>query len=187
MRIKFQTAEDLLAAFPTLGDDIETRPDGSEPLAFMRRLAAGEAPEDSLSFFAYLAPRREAVWWCCRCLDALGLGTGAGAMALAAARAWVERPDDNERIAALRAAESADDELAEAWAAYGAAWSGGNIAPPGSPAPVSAVPNLTAKAVRAAVLVAVTAAPREERPDRLERCLAEAFAVAEDDIEARYG
>jgi len=187
MRIKFQTAEDLLAAFPTLGDDIATRPDASEPLAFMRRLAAGEAPEDSLSFFAYLAPRREAVWWGCRCLEALSPGTGAEAMALGAASAWVRRPDENERIAALRAAEAGDDERAATWVAYGAGWSGGNIAPEGSPAPISAVPNLTAKAVRAAVIIAVTSAPREERPDRLERCLEEAFAVAADDVEARFG
>lgn len=185
MRINFETAEDVLKAFPTLKDDIAVRPDATEPLAFTRRLAASERPEDSLAFFAYLAPRREAVWWTCRCLAALRMGEGRGAAALAAARAWVKSPEEDERVAAIRAAEAGEDEDAETWAAYAAGWSGGNIAPDG-PVPIAATANLTAKAVRAAVLVAVTSAPREERPARLERCLSEALAVAGEDIDAHF-
>ena len=41
MRIKFQTAEDVLTAFPTLGDDLAARPDATEPLRYTRRLAEG--------------------------------------------------------------------------------------------------------------------------------------------------
>ena len=81
MRIKFQTAEDVLAAFPTLADDMDARPDATEPLAFVKRLAAGATPQDSVTFFAYLAPRREAVWWACRCLDALEMTPGAATLA----------------------------------------------------------------------------------------------------------
>lgn len=184
MRIKFQTAEDVLAAFPTLADDMAARPDATEPLAFLKRLAAGVTPEDSVTFFAYLAPRREAVWWACRSLAALGMGEGAAAGALAAARAWVRRPEEDERVAALRAADAADQEAAATWAALGAGWSGGNIAPDG-PVPVAAVPHLTAKAVRAAVLIAIASAPFEQRPDRLERCVTEALAVAGEELEER--
>ena len=163
MRIRFHTAADVLTAFPTLADDMAARPDGTEPLAFVKRLAAGATPEDSVTFFAYLAPRREAVWWACRALDALGMDTAAPA--LDAAKAWVRRPDEEERVAALRAADVADQEAAATWAAFGAGWSGGNIAPDG-PAPVAAVPHLTAKAVRAAVLIAIASAPFEARADR---------------------
>ncbi|GAB5378503.1 MAG: hypothetical protein AcusKO_49650 [Acuticoccus sp.] len=184
MRIKFQTAEDVLSAFPTLADDIAARPDGSEPMAFVKRLAGSETPEDSLGFFAYLAPRREAVWWACRCLDALEMTPGAAT--LAAARAWVANPDEDERLAALRAADAGDDELAATWAARGAGWSGGSIVPDG-PTPVAAAPHLTAKAVRAAVLIAVASAPRAERRTRLERCVDEALAVAGEEIGAHAG
>lgn len=183
MRIKFQTAEDVLIAFPALGDDLTARPDGSEPMAFVKRLAASEEPEDSLTFFAYLAPRREAVWWACRCLGALGLD--ADTPTLRAARAWVARPDEDERRAALRAAEAGSSQDAATWAAMAAGWSGGSITPDG-PA-VAAAPHLTAKAVRAAVLVAVASAPKAERRGRLERCLEEAFAVAREEIEAPHG
>ncbi len=186
MRIKFHTAEDVLTAFPTLGDDLVARPDGSEPLRYVRRLAESADPDDSVTFFAYLAPRREAVWWSCRCLEALEMGDGAGAAALAAANAWVARPEEEERVAALRAAEAGDMQAAETWAALGAGWSGGNIAPDG-PAPVAAMAHLTAKAVRAAVLIAIASAPGEARAARLERCVAEAFAVVDEDIEARFG
>lgn len=184
MRIKFQTAEDVLTAFPTMADDLSARPDGSEPLRYVRRLAEGEEPDDSVTFFAYLASRREAVWWGCRCLEALEVGEGSAT--LAAANAWVVRPEEEARVAALRAAEAADMEAAETWAALGAGWSGGNIAPDG-PAPVAAMAHLTAKAVRAAVLIAIASAPGEARAARLERCVAEAFAVADEDIEARFG
>ena len=52
--------------------------------------------------------------------------------------------------------------------------------------PVIAAPHLTAKAVRASILIAVSSAPFTERAARLERCLDEAMSVANDDIEARF-
>jgi len=183
VRIKFLTARDVLIAFPTLADDIEARPDDSEPLAFVRKLAQSETPEDSLSFFAYLAPRREAVWWACRCLQSLAVPDGG---ALAAAMAWVREPEEPHRLKALECAEAGNDNDPTTWAAFGAGWSGGNIAG-GEQPPIAAPPHLTAKAVRASVLIAVSRAPFKERRQRLERCLDEAMRVANDDVEAHYG
>ena len=59
-----------------------------------------------------------------------------GAATLTAARAWVANPDEDERVAALRAADAGDDEMAATWVARGAGWSGGSIVPDG-PVPVS--------------------------------------------------
>ncbi|MEM7694507.1 MAG: hypothetical protein AAF318_08645 [Pseudomonadota bacterium] len=182
MRINFQTARDVLTAFPTLADDMDARPDARDPITFTKDLARSATPEDALSFFSYLAPRREAVWWTCRCLQTLG---AEGADALAAASAWVARPDEAERTAALGLAEEGDDELAATWAAYAAGWSGGNIGAPDGP-PVLAAPHLTAKAVRACVLIAVASAPFDARAARLERCLDEALSVANDDAETHF-
>ena len=50
MRINFDTARDVLLAFPTLGDDVETTPDAREPLAFTRDLIDSETPEDCISW-----------------------------------------------------------------------------------------------------------------------------------------
>ncbi|MEM9224670.1 MAG: hypothetical protein AAGB11_20050 [Pseudomonadota bacterium] len=184
MRINFDTARDVLLAFPTLGDDIETAPDDRDPLAFTRALLSSETPEDCLSFFAYLAPRREAVWWCCRCLEALGQKDHGGAMQ--AAMDWVRMPENDQRRRALDHAEASNDTEASTWAAFAAGWSGGNISDENSP-PVLAAPQLTAKAVRASVLIAVSRAPFNERRGRLERCLDEAMNVANDDAEKHFG
>ena len=185
MRVRFQTAQDVALAFPTLADDLAAVPDGTECLAFMKQLLASETPEDSIAFFAYFAPRREAVWWCCRCLAALDEAAEEGP-ALAAARAWVLDPEEEQRLAALSEAEAGPADAAQTWAAFAAGWSGGNIAPPGNP-PVSAAPPLTAKAVRAALLVAVASAPFADRRARLERCVEEALRVAAEEIDALSG
>lgn len=183
MRIKFQTAADVSAAFPTLADDMDAATDQRAPLEFLNALAQSEEPETSLTFFAYLAPKRDSVWWACRCLRALEVSDETGA--LKAAEAWVAHPDEDERLDALRLGDTGPSESPSTWAALAAGWSGGNIAAPDGP-PVTASPPLTAKAVRASVLIAVADAPFAERSARLERCLDEALAVANDDVEARF-
>jgi len=184
LRIKFETAQDLFVAFPTLQDDVEADSSELHPLDYTRWLASSDTPEDCLSFFAYLAPRREAVWWGCRCLHLLGTEDPAGA--LAAADAWVREPEEKQRVAALKIAEGTDTPDQTTWVAFAAGWSGGNIASTDQPSPVAAPPYLTAKAVRAAVLIAVSRAPFRDRRDRLERCLDEAIAVANDDIDEHF-
>ncbi|MEM8665283.1 MAG: hypothetical protein AAGF49_14325 [Pseudomonadota bacterium] len=184
MRIKFETAEDVYLAFPTLTDDTMAKPDESDPITFVKALALSETPEDSLSFFAYLAPRREAVWWASRCLHSFQTPDPRGS--LAAADAWLRDPEEPRRVAALDLAQSASHPDETDYVAYAAGWSGGNIAADGQPAAVSAPPYLTAKAARAAVLIAIARGPMEERRVRLERCLDEALRVANDDIEAHF-
>ncbi|MEM0906653.1 MAG: hypothetical protein AAGJ94_04760 [Pseudomonadota bacterium] len=186
MRIKFETARDVLTAFPTLKEDITVAPDGTAPITFLKQLAQSETPEDCISFFAYLAPRRDSVWWCCRSLDTLGPGGLEAPEARAAAKAWVAEPEEARRHAALSAAEAGPSDAADTWAAFGAAWSGGSIGGEGEHA-ILAAPHLTAKAVRASLLVAVSSAPFAARRARLERCLDEALMVANDDIEAHFG
>src|SRR6184192_1446688 len=70
-RLRFATARQVFEAFPTASSDIEAKPSDTEPLAFLQSLLRGPTPEDAVSFCAYLLPRREAVWWACRCIRAL--------------------------------------------------------------------------------------------------------------------
>lgn len=180
MRIRFATSGDVYTAFPTLADDVLAKPSEDEPIAFVRRLMASPTPEDGLTFFAYLAPKREAVWWGCRCVRALDPGRGADV--LAAAERWVAEPEEVNRVAALRLANDAASALPATWAAYGAGWSGGNIGL--GPAAVLAAPHLTAKAVRACVLMAVSCAPAKDRAKRLQVAYDAAVHVASAGLEA---
>lgn len=187
MRIQFESARDVFLAFPTLESDLAARPGDAPPLDYLAALVASETPEDAVTFFSYLAPKREAVWWACCCIRLLsGETAGARGSPLAFAETWVKEPDEDHRRAALHTAEAADSGTAETWAAYGAAWSGGNLAPDGNP-PILAAPHLTAKAVRAAVLIAIADGPPRERGARLRRCFDEAVRIAHHDMEAELG
>ena len=69
------------------------------------------------------------------------------------ARAWVLDPTDENRRAALGAAETADTKLPACWLARAAGWSGGSLAPPGM-AVVPPHEHLTAQALVGALLLA---------------------------------
>lgn len=182
MRIQFEKARDVFLAFPTLESDMVAKPSDEPVLDYMARLLEGETPEDAITFFAYLAPKREAVWWACRCIRLLN-GPGCEGEAVGLAERWARTPEEEHRRAALDHAEAADPDLSHTWAAYGAGWSGGNIAAAGNPS-ILAAPQLTAKAVRAAVLIAIAEDEPRTRRERLVTCYEEAKRLASHDTEA---
>lgn len=170
-KLRFATARDVFEAFPALADDMLTPPADREPLAFLAELAGGPTPEDAISFCAYLLPRRDAVWWACRCTRTLARDQAAVEdEALVAAETWVRDPNEERRTQALSIGNAADRTRPTTWAALAAAWSGGNLSigeHPGAPAP----PHLTAKATRACVLMALARVPATERRAKLRSCI----------------
>jgi hypothetical protein len=156
-RLRFTSARQIFDTFLTASDDIATQPADEEPLAFVRKLAQSPRPIEAIAFCAYLLPRREAVWWACQCVRAIQ-GEQAGAdVALKAAEAWVREPEEATRRAALDIGASGNRRAATTWLARAAGWSGGNIGGAGlaaTPAP----PHLTAKAVLAAIVLAMAKA-----------------------------
>jgi hypothetical protein len=163
-RLRFTSAQQVFAAFETAREDIAAEPSEAEPLQFLRQLLAGERPEQAISFCAYLLPRREGVWWACQAIrDA---GAADDMPLLERAEAWVKVPEEDNRRAALTAADAAAVKGACAWAAYGAGWSGGNMTD--NPAhPVRPPSYLTAKAIRVAVLMVLARAPPGQRVQRI--------------------
>lgn len=176
-RIRFETAQDVFDAFPAARDDIVAAPTDDPPLVFIRRLMDSHTPEDAVAFCAYVLPRREAVWWACRCVaDLCPQRAPAEEAALKAAEAWVNEPEDASRWEALRLGSEGGRSLPATWAALAAGWSGGSLAPPDQP-PVPAPQHLTAKAVRTAVLTALARAPLQHRREWMERCLVYAIRL----------
>lgn len=168
-RVRFPTAKSLFEAFPEAGEDIAAPPTEEPPLTFARRLAAGETPEEAITFCAYLLPRREAVWWACRCVRALvPQPAGEEAAALAAAEDWVREPEDGRRRAALALGSAGDHGRPATWAALAAAWSGGSLVEGHT---VPCPPHLTAKAAQTAVLTALAHVDAHERGGQLSACL----------------
>jgi hypothetical protein len=140
-------------------------------------LEGAGALTDAVRVAAHALPRREAVWWACMCARAVPSRPQRmeDMTALDAAEAWVRRPDEPCRRAAHAAAGRAGFSSAEAWAAMGAFWSGGSMAPEGQPV-VAPAEDLTGKAVSGSILI--TAARRE--PERGEARLRRFLAAARD-------
>ncbi len=85
--------------------------------------------------------------------------------AVEAAETWVIDPTETNRRAAHAAAEATHYETAAGWAAAGAVWSGGSIAPPGlRDVPPKEV--LTAQAAVVAISLSANSDPPHEAPQR---------------------
>lgn len=172
----------LAPLLPRLGLDAEGARllDGlADAAAGLDALAAARRHVDAARLAAHALPKREAVWWACMCARAAPDPAlpAEDAAALEAAERWVRRPEEAARRGAMEAAQKTAFGSPEAWAAVGAFWSGGSMAPEGQPV-VPPGEHLTGVAVAgAAVLAAVRLRP-ERQEVRLLRFLAAARDIA---------
>ncbi|MBU8543841.1 MULTISPECIES: DUF6931 family protein [Roseomonadaceae] len=144
------------------------------------RLEAAGLRNEAARLAAHALPKREAVWWGCMCARAVpdpALLT-VDAEALLAAEAWVRKPgDDGLRRAAMEAAQRTGFRTPEAWAAVGAFWSSGSMAPLGQPE-VPPPDHLTGVAISGGVVLAAVRLRPERAQDRLVRFLVSARDIA---------
>ncbi len=149
------------------------------PQAFVERLVKAKLEEQAIKFLAFALPKREACWWSClvaRQADDLE-SQPLLSSALAAAEAWVFKPSEENRQAALMSGEKAGFGNASAFAAHAAAWSGGSITPPDFD-PVEPADDLTGKAVHCAMELAIYGGPPPGIKDRIALYLAMGLDIA---------
>lgn len=172
----------LLVALPPLLPRLELDTEGrsllhgaADAATALERLEAAGLMIEALRLLAHALPKREAVWWACMCARAVPDPTtrAEDAAALEAAESWVRRPEEPARRAAMAAAERAAFRSTEAWAAVGAFWSGGSMAPEGQPV-VPPAEHLTGVAIAGAVVLATVRTAPERAAARYPRFLASA-------------
>lgn len=177
-RLRFMTARQVFEAFPAAEEDVAAPPTDDDPLVFMTGLIDAGAAEDALGFASYVLPRREAVWWGCQCLRAMGaIRDDAGREVLTAAEAWVRNPEEDKRRAALDLAQACSFREPATWLALAAGWSGGSmvaaefdrVPPP---------PHLTARAIRSALTLSLGTVDQTLRPEWAKRCAISAVRFA---------
>lgn len=177
--IRFATARDLFDAFPTAQDDVDAAPSDAAALDYLRALADSGELKKAAAFCAYLLPRREAVGWGCwsvrRLADKLPAEEEPG---VKIAEEWVAAPDEDHRAAALELGTRSDYEWPSTWLALAAGWSGGNIALGLEGVVAPPPPQQTARAVRAALAVAVARVTPGERQERLRTCVEAGIRIA---------
>jgi hypothetical protein len=153
--LRFQRAE--LEAKADLG------PEGRAMLAeighpekLVRALADGGHARDAIHALVLILPHRHAVWWGCMAARVLpGIEKRRSDLAaLVAAERWVQSGAPADAEAAGAAAEAANRDLALAWVATAAFWSGPSIAPRGLQ-PVPPAPHLAGVATRIALQLLV--------------------------------
>jgi len=150
------------------------------PAAYIQLLQDKKLFADAIRFLAMALPKREAVWWACvaarnmmaRDIQPQELAT------LSAAEAWVYQPTEENRRQAMAYAEAAEFKTASSWAATAAFWSAGSMTPPDAPV-VPPAPDLTAKAVTGAVLLAAAGADPEKIDEVYSRMLAMGLDIAQ--------
>lgn len=176
---KYRTAEQVFQAFPRLVRAIAAPPTDDPPAVFAARLAASSRPDDAVQFCAHWLGRREAVHWGTNALRVLAPDLSADDLArLELAEAWVADPEEERRVAALKAGIEAPDESLGRWMALAAGASGGSMTPDWEgtfPAP----PDLTGQAVAAGLIIALSRAHHGERDRKIKTLVDAAIAFAE--------
>lgn len=170
------------ARLAALGDHAEALAEGDPtPRRFLDLLLDGEKYAEAARYVAFALPKREAVWWACRCArlapEAPKPGDpGPASKALEAAERWVLDPSEENRREAGTDGEAAVGTPAGC-AALSAFWSGGSLAPKGLP-DVPPADDLTARGVAACVMLAGVVAAPEKAPERYQDFLKIGLDVA---------
>ena len=153
--------------------------DDATPQAYFDALIAGDLCVEAAKFLAFCLPKREAAWWACLCARAVlpAKPDARDLAALTAAEAWVFKPNEDNRRAALDQSGGGGGSAAM-MAAKAAAWSGGSLAPPDLEA-VPPADHLTGQAVGGAFVKAAYGGDPSETPQRIRLFLAQGSDIAQ--------
>ena len=149
-----------------LGLDVSASPllrEGMTAEEFLAALIEQGQLTDAVTFMSCALPKREALWWAYLCAhqSATPAVSATDAAALNAAARWVRDPSEENRRAAMPAAEATEYATPSGLVALGTFFSGGSMAPPDVD-PVPPQPEFTARSVcRAVMLAAVITEPEQ--------------------------
>jgi hypothetical protein len=176
--LRFVTAQDLFEAFPIALDELDVEPSDAPSLAFMKSLVDQGAVDKAIGFCAFLLPRRQAVWWAAQCIRIMiAVPARDEVTGLQVAEAWVQDPEEDRRLTALQVGQEGNPKSATTWVALAAGWAGPAMpAADGGTTPIA--PHQTARAVRAAILIAGCRPPMAEREELLKKCAANGASLA---------
>ena len=176
-----QTAREVCAQFKVkLGEPAEALlEDDASPQQYYEALVATDLPVEAAKFLAFCLPKREATWWACLCARAVlpAKPESSQLAAITAAEAWVFKPNEENRQAALEQGEKGGSSVA-AMAANAAAWSGGSLVPPDLEA-VPPADDLTGRAVSGAFVKAAYGGDPLDTSQRIRLFLAQGNDIAQ--------
>ncbi|WP_269582316.1 DUF6931 family protein [Roseibium sp. Sym1] len=177
-RIRFTKAKQVFETYPDLSETVSEPSGDVAPEDYALELQESEEPNRAIAYFAHVLPKREAVWWGMHCVKGLdAVSNEHDREVLELSENWVREGDEDARAAVHAAAEAAKNDSASVWIGFAAGWSGGSLSP--NPDHRVEMPDdLTAKAVNAAVLIALGSLMPDEREQALRSCLTAGLSFA---------
>jgi hypothetical protein len=180
-RLRFETVRDVIEAFPIAEHELNIDASDESALDFLSSLTSGGELDKAAGFCAFLLPRREAVWWGCRSVRTLvpkrRLDEEEG---LRVAEEWVNDPEEDRRMTALELGMHYSTKLATTHLSLAAGWSGRAFSI-GAGDPISIQPHQTARAVRAAILIAACRVSMTDKPELMRICLEDGIRIVTDE------
>lgn len=166
--LRFATPFELYAELPQIRDLTQHRPrETEEGLAYLARLRSSTTPEEAVTFTAFAARPKMAVWWAYECLRSMPEELSREDRELMERVAlWTGNPEHQNRYEVMRMALFAPRRTPAVFLGLAVGWSGGQIAP-NDPAPVP--PFRTPRAINTAVLSCLARADLSRRSIRLAR------------------
>jgi hypothetical protein len=180
-KVTAKTATEVCEHFPLGEEARKLLRDELTPWEYFDLLLQAQHYPDAIRFLAYALPKREAVWWACLCARNVS-GTPPPsqiAAALEAAERWVADQTEENRRAAMPAAEAAEFRTPAGCAAVAAFWSGGSLGPPDLPV-IPPGEYLTAHAVASTVMLAAVLMEPENAVEKYRTFLTQGIEVAND-------
>lgn len=158
VKIKAGKAADICLLVTLEKESRSLLDDKISPAVYLERLQNSGAHIDAIRFLAYALPKREAVWWACLAARSSLPPEPEPPLveALKAAEAWVLKPTEENRRAALAIGEKVGAGSSPGWTALAAGWTGGSMGPADGPA-IAPGDNLTPSAVSVAIIEAALA------------------------------
>lgn len=174
--LRYATPAELYKAMPQVMHLTQHRPrEAEDGIDFLMRLRASTTPEEAVTFTAFAALPKMAIWWGYECLRVAGDDlTPADRALMELVANWTTYPDNENRYRAMKAALFAPVRTPAVFLGLAVGWSGGPIAP-NDPAPVPS--HRTPRAVNSAVLSCLARADLQMRPVRLARFIDQAVSL----------
>jgi hypothetical protein len=174
--LRYATPQELYIQMPSLAQMTQHRPrEGEDALQFLYRLRGSTTPEEAVTFTAYAALPKMAIWWSYECLRQASENLSPADRAMMELVAtWTTYPDTENRYRTMKAALYAPVRSPAVYLGLAVGWSGGPVAP-NDPAPVPA--SRTPRAINTAVLSCLARSDLSRRPVRLARFIQQAEAL----------
>lgn len=170
-RIRFSKASQVFETYPDLVNTVAAPDQDVEPDVYAKVLLDRDNGFSALTYIAHVLPKREAVWWGHQCVSGLiASPSEIDAEVMRLTEVWVRDGDDDSREAIKEVTGPLTPDRAPIWIGLAAGFSGGSI----SPNPdyrVDAPADLTAKAVNAAVMIAVGEVGPQDRGPAIKACV----------------